>query len=195
MKENDLKNIWKNEVNMDIAYYSENELKDMVVKNAQKTIKRIYPGWIFHIVIIAVVALIVFRIVTDTQSLGLMLLYLAALIILSVCYPLWVHSAAIMKKYKYDVPVKQWLEYRIKEIEKTIRFNTKYDLFIYGGAFLVGFGFFLGFQFLYNSFNMLFIGGMLICFVVYFLIIRYLKAKNYNKTLEELKNLYKELEE
>ena len=195
MEDKDLKNIWKKESNKEIICYTEKQLNDMVVKNARKLIKGIYPGWIFHLVVIGIVMLIIYRIVVDNNSVGVTLLHLSALLILAVCYPLWLYSAQIMKEYKYNVPIKQWLEYRIKEVEKSIRFSKKYNALIYGFAFLVGFGFYLGFQFFYNSFNPIIAIVAFIAFIIYFFIVRRSIRKNYDKTLDELKDLYKQLSE
>ena len=100
-----------------------------------------------------------------------------------------------MRKYTHGMPVKEWLEYRIKEIEKSIRFNTKYDWIVYTCSFLSAIGFYVFYLMATNV-----VPGILNVIVIplgmciYLLIIKRSLKRNYRKTLQELKELYRQFE-
>ena len=146
METNDIKDIWKTEAVKDMKSYSEEELSEMVVKSVRKSIKAIYPGTILRLVIITVIVYLIATLFLRKQSMEGMLLDVSALVILSVSYLFWVDSAYKMRKYTNSKPVKEWLEYRIKEFENKIRFNTKYNLVIYTCSFLFSIGFYVFYQ-------------------------------------------------
>lgn len=193
---NNIKSEWKTETQNDIRIYSESELNDIVVKSAKKSIKAIYPGNIFRLIIIGVIVFISVRLIIRQQSPGIMLTDLSGLLILSVSYFFWERSAYIMRRYNNNIPVKQWLEKRIAKIEKSIRFNTKYDWALYITALLIAGVFYVIYQVLTdapaNIINVVVVPAGL---VVYFLIVRHFLNKNYRKTLESLKELYRQFEE
>ena len=196
MDMNNIKSKWKTETQNDIRIYSESELNDIVVKSAKKSIKAIYPGNIFRLIIIGVIVFISVRLIIRHQSPGIMLTDLSGLLILSVSYFFWERSAYIMRRYNNNIPVKQWLEKRIAKIEKSIRFNTKYDWALYITALLIAGVFYVIYQVLTdapaNIINVVVVPAGL---VVYFLIVRHFLNKNYRKTLESLKELYRQFEE
>lgn len=196
METNDIKNIWKAEVEKDIKLYSEEELNEMVVKSARKSIKTIYPGTVFRLIVIAVIVFLIATLLLKEQSTGKMFIDMIALVITSVSYFFWERSAYKMRKYTNGKPVKEWLEYRIKEIEKSVRFNTKYNWGIYGCSFLCAIGFYASYQIVANI-----TPGILTAIVIplgiiiYLLIVRRSLNRNYQKTLDELKDLYKQFED
>lgn len=196
MDMNNIKSEWKTETQNDIRIYSESELNDIVVKSAKKSIKAIYPGNIFRLIIIGVIVFISVRLIIRQQSPGIMLTDLSGLLILSVSYFFWERSAYIMRRYNNNIPMKQWLEKRIAKIEKSIRFNTKYDWALYITALLIAGVFYVIYQVLTdapaNIINVVVVPAGL---VVYFLIVRHFLNKNYRKTLESLKELYRQFEE
>ena len=55
METNDIKDIWKTETVKEMKPYSEEELNEIVVKSVRKSIKTVYPGTIFRLVVIAVI--------------------------------------------------------------------------------------------------------------------------------------------
>ena len=120
---------------------------------------------------------------------------MGALAVLSVSYLLWERSAYKMRKYTHGMPVKEWLEYRIKEIEKSIRFNTKYDWIVYTCSFLSAIGFYVFYLMATNV-----VPGILNVIVIplgmciYLLIIKRSLKRNYRRTLQELKELYRQFE-
>lgn len=59
METNDIKDIWKTEAVKDMKPYSEEELNEIVVKSVRKSIKTVYPGTIFRLVIITVIVYLI----------------------------------------------------------------------------------------------------------------------------------------
>lgn len=196
METNDIKDIWKTETVKDMKPYSEEELNEIVVKSVRKSIKTVYPGTIFRLVIITVIVYLIATLFLRKQSMEGMLLDVSALVILSVSYLLWERSAYKMRKYSNSKPVKEWLEYRIKEFENTIRFNTKYNLVIYACSFLFSIGFYVFYQITANvTPGILTVIIIPLGLIIYLLIIRRSINRNYQKALHELKELYKQFEE
>ena len=168
METNDIKETWKAGIERTIKPYPEEKLNEMVVNSARKSIKTVYPGTVLD---------------------------MGALAVLSVSYFLWERSAYKMRKYTHGMPVKEWLEYRIKEIEKSIRFNTKYDWIVYTCSFLSAIGFYVFYLMATNV-----VPGILNVIVIplgmciYLLIIKRSLKRNYRRTLQELKELYRQFE-
>lgn len=196
METNDIKDIWKAETVKDMKPYSEEELNEIVVKSVRKSIKTVYPGTIFRLVVIAVIVYLIATLFLREQSMEGMLLDVSALVILSVSYLLWERSAYKMRKYTNSKPVKEWLEYRIKEFENKIRFNTKYNLVIYTCSFLFSIGFYVFYQIAANiPPGILTVIIIPLGLIIYLLIARRSINRNYQKALHELKELYKQFEE
>lgn len=59
METNDIKDIWKTETVKEMKPYSEEELNEIVVKSVRKSIKTVYPGTIFRLVVIAVIVYLI----------------------------------------------------------------------------------------------------------------------------------------
>ena len=195
MENNNLKNTWKSEIGKCIKCYSDEELRNMVVKSARKSMKSIQPSVILWIVIAVVTIFLVWSIVFGNETSSIKMVYFTALLILSVACFMVVYSARKLNRHKMDTPIKEWLKYRIDEIEKSCNFMVKYDFFIFGGSFLVGYTIFLVFQILRDiHFNWISV-IIFIAMFIYGAIGRHFQMKNYNKTLQQLKELYKQLEE
>ncbi|KAA6345533.1 hypothetical protein EZS27_006891 [termite gut metagenome] len=195
METNDLRNIWKSQIDKNIQSHSEEELNDMIIKSARKSMRAIQPNTILRLIVGTVVVFLIWRIVAKGYSMGMDILYSAALLILVVSYLLMERSAYKLNRRNPDIPVKEWLKYRIDRIEKSRKYSIKYDFLIYGGALLLGYVFYIVFQILRNvQFNWISVGAFIV-FFVYILIIRHFQIKNHNKTLDKLTELYKQLEE
>lgn len=196
METNDIKNIWKAGVEKDIKLYSEEELNEMVVKSARKSIKAIYPGTIFRLIVIAVIVFLIVTLLFQKQATDKMFIDIGALVVISVSYFFWERSAYKMRKYTNGKSVKEWLEYRIKEIEKSIKFNAKYDLAIYACSFLFAIGFYVLYQIVANvTPHILTVIVIPLGLIIYLLIVRRSLNRNYQKALDELKDLYKQFED
>jgi hypothetical protein len=196
METNDIKSIWKTGVEESIKPYSEEELNEMAVKSARKSIKAVYPGTIFRLVIIAVIVYFIATLLFREQSQKKMFLDMGGLAILSISYFLWERSAYKMRKYTNGKPVKEWLAYRIKEMEKSIKFSTKYDVLMYACSFLFAIGFYVFYQIEANiPPGILSVIVIPLGIIIYLLIVRRSLNRNYQKALHELKTLYKQFEE
>ncbi|MDY5435062.1 hypothetical protein [Bacteroides pyogenes] len=196
METTDIKNIWNKGVQETFKPYSDKELNKMIVKSARKSINKVYPETVFRFAVIAVLVYLFATLCLRKQSVEGMIIDIAALIVLSVSYFLWELSAYKMRKYTIGRPVKEWLEYRIKEMEKNIKFNTKYDKVMYICSFLIAIAFYGMRQIAANVIpDILTAIIVLIVIAIYILVVRRSLNQNYQKALNELKELYRQFEE
>ena len=195
MEAHDIKETWKAGVEKNIKPYPEEKLNEMVIKSARKSIKTVYPGTVFRLVVVAVVVYLIVMLFIREQSMERAYVDIAALAVLSVSYFLWERSAYRMRKYTNGMAVKEWLEYRIKEVEKSVKFNTKYGWIVYTCSFLSAMGFYVFYLMAMNiTPSILNIIVVPLGIAIYLLIIDRSLGRNYRKTLRELKDLYKQFE-
>ncbi|MCE8617957.1 hypothetical protein K0E65_03380 [Bacteroides fragilis] len=195
MEAHDIKETWKAGVEKNIKPYPEDKLNEMVVKSARKSIKTVYPGTVFRLVVVAVVVYLIVMLFIREQSMERAYVDIAALAVLSVSYFLWERSAYRMRKYTNGMAVKEWLEYRIKEVEKSVKFNTKYGWIVYTCSFLSAIGFYVFYLMAMNiTPGILNVVVVPLGIAIYLLIIDRSLGRNYRKTLRELKDLYKQFE-
>ena len=195
MDTNELIKIWKSQINSSIKDYSSEELSDMVVNAARKSLKAIRPNIIIRIIVSIVIIYLVWSMIAGNNSTGVNILNLIALLIIVVSYFFAERSFIKLNKLEPDIPVKEWMKYRLNEMEKSVKFHNKHDFLIFGGSFLLGYVFYLSFQILKNvNFNWISV-VILIGLFIYTLIIRRFHFKKINKILEELRELYKQLDE
>lgn len=193
METNDIKNIWKTGIEENIQPYSNSELNEMVVKSARKAMKPIQLGGIFQLIIIVIVAYLVFTLIFRDNSLEMKLLNFTELLIILICALLWKRSD--YKMNKCDMPIKEWLEYRINELKKTVYARTKYNIVVTCFAFLLGFGFYVAHQIIVKApFNPLLSGSIFVGLIVYFVIVTRSLNRKHRKTLYELEELFKQFE-
>ena len=195
MEAHDIKETWKAGVEKNIKPYPEEKLNEMVIKSARKSIKTVYPGTVFRLVVVAVVVYLIVMLCIREQSMERAYGDIAALAVLSVSYFLWERSAYRMRKYTNGMAVKEWLEYRIKEVEKDVKFNTKYGWIVYTCSFLSAIGFYVFYLMAMNiTPGILNVVVVPLGIAIYLLIIDRSLGRNYRKTLRELKDLYKQFE-
>ena len=195
METNDIKETWKAGIERTIKPYPEERLNEMVVNSARKSIKTVYPGTVFRLVVVAVVVYLIVMLFIREQSMERAYVDIAALAVLSVSYFLWERSAYRMRKYTNGMAVKEWLEYRIKEVEKDVKFNTKYGWIVYTCSFLSAIGFYVFYLMAMNiTPGILNVVVVPLGIAIYLLIIDRSLGRNYRKTLRELKDLYKQFE-
>lgn len=195
MEAHDIKETWKAGVEKNIKPYPEEKLNEMVIKSARKSIKTVYPGTVFRLVVVAVVVYLIVMLFIREQSMERAYVDIAALAVLSVSYFLWERSAYRMRKYTNGMAVKEWLEYRIKEVEKDVKFNTKYGWIVYTCSFLLAIGFYVFYLMAMNiTPGILNVVVVPLGIAIYLLIIDRSLGRNYRKTLRELKDLYKQFE-
>ncbi len=192
----DFMDIWKSQVNEHIKTYSEADLNVLIVKSARKSMKNVLPGIWIRVMCIAVIIYLIQFMLWGNSGVEMKMLRGAGLAILSVSYFLWERSAYKMNRYRLDMPVKEWLEHRIREVEKTIRYHSRYDWLIYSGSFLLGFCFYAATLLLVkDSFHWVVFVIVLSGFVIFTLFIKRYNKKKYARTLHELKELHGLLEE
>lgn len=195
MEAHDIKETWKAGVEKNIKPYPEEKLSGMVIKSARKSIKTVYPGTVFRLVVVAVVVYLIIMLFIREQSMERVYVDIAALAVLSISYFFWERSAYKMRKYTNGMAVKEWLEYRIKEIEKGVKFNTKYGWIVYTCSFLLAIGFYVFYLMAMNiTPGILNVIVVPLGIAIYLLIIDRSLGRNYRKTLRELKDLYKQFE-
>lgn len=195
MEAHDIKETWKAGVEKNIKPYPEEKLNEMVIKSARKSIKTVYPGTVFRLVVVSVVVYLIVMLFIREQSMERAYVDIAALAVLSVSYFLWERSAYRMRKYTNGMAVKEWLEYRIKEVEKDVKFNTKYGWIVYTCSFLSAIGFYVFYLMAMNiTPGILNVVVVPLGIAIYLLIIDRSLGRNYRKTLRELKDLYKQFE-
>lgn len=195
MEAHDIKETWKAGVEKNIKPYPEEKLNEMVIKSARKSIKTVYPGTVFRLVVVAVVVYLIVMLFIREQSMERAYVDIAALAVLSVSYFLWERSAYRMRKYTNGMAVKEWLEYRIKEVEKSVKFNTKYGWIVYTCSFLSAMGFYVFYLMAMNiTPGILNVVVVPLGIAIYPLIIDRSLGRNYRKTLRKLKDLYKQFE-
>ncbi|WP_280229657.1 hypothetical protein [Bacteroides fragilis] len=195
MEAHDIKETWKAGVEKNIKPYPEEKLNEMVIKSARKSIKTVYPGTVFRLVVVTVVVYLIVMLFIREQSMERAYVDIAALAVLSVSYFLWERSAYRMRKYTNGMAVKEWLEYRIKEVEKSVKFNTKYGWIVYTCSFLSAMGFYVFYLMAMNiTPGILNVVVVPLGIAIYLLIIDRSLGRNYRKTLRELKDLYKQFE-
>jgi len=195
MEAHDIKETWKAGVEKNIKPYPEEKLNEMVIKSARKSIKTVYPGTVFRLVVVAVVVYLIVMLFIREQSMERAYVDIAALAVLSVSYFLWERSAYRMRKYTNGMAVKEWLEYRIKEVEKSVKFNTKYGWIVYTCSFLSAIGFYVFYLIAMNiTPGILNVVVVPLGIAIYLLIIDRSLGRNYRKTLRKLKDLYKQFE-
>lgn len=194
METNDIRNIWKTGIDLNIKSYSNSELNEMIVKSARKSMKSIQLGGIFQLVIIAVMIHLLFILIFRDNSLEMKLLNSTELLFIFICYILWKRSD--YKMNKCDMPVKEWLEYRINKLRKAVYTRTKYNIAVTCVAFLLGFGCYVANQIIAKiPFNPLISGSIFVGLIVYFVVVTRSLTRKYKKTLNELEALYKQFED
>lgn len=195
METNDLKNIWKSGVEKNIRFYSEKELNEMVVKSTRKSLRHIYPS-VFFIVVIAAIVYFIVNIMAGNSTIAIRALNLGFLLLIVVCVVLWIQSFIRMRNYETNMPIKNWLEYRIKEVEKSLNFKIKYNILLCVIGPVAALSYFYLFLWFSNvRADWWLIVGVAACIVVYSVFFQRYVTKNYKKTLKELKDLYKQFEE
>ena len=195
METNELKNVWKSQINSSIKEYSSEELSVIVVKAAKKSIKTMRPNIILKIIVGVVIIYLIWSMIAGNHSTGFNILSLTALLILVASYFYLERSVFKLNKPEPDISVREWMKYRLDEMEKSVKFHSKHDFFIFGGSFLLGYVFYLMFQILANV-SLTWISVVIfICLFIYTLIIRHYHLKKINKILKELRELYMQLDE
>ena len=129
MENNEFKNLWKT---MEVRQYSEAELNDIAVKSAKKSMRKLYPGWKVKVALCAfAVGYMLWKIICSNDSPRFIAFYIFIILIIMASLILGYFSKWKMNKYRPDIPMKEWLKFRIDELNKSIRFQKKYRIHIH----------------------------------------------------------------
>ena len=193
MENNEFKNIWKTAVDKEIRKYSETELNAMVVKNARKSMRKLIPQW-FVVFSIFVVGYMFWKIYT-TSDLRLISLYTFVSLVIVVSLIIYFFSMRKMNKYKLDMSVKEWLKFRINEIDKGIQFPKKYKIHIDVGLSIMCIGIVGTYFYIVTGSLISYRFALAILFVFPYMVIFIILFKNrYSKVRDYLQSLYEQIE-
>lgn len=191
----DIKDIWSHSSEQNIRPYSETELNEMIVKSARRSMRPIQLHGAWLVVIIAVSAYVIFSLLFLNRTAYTKLLDVSALLIIVVSTWIWRFSDIKMNKYRRDMPIKEWLEYRICEVKKTTHMRSKYKVLTTGISFLSACGFYVGYHFAMGTpINPRVAICVLIGLIIYFIVVLRSLNRKYRRTLDELEQLYKQFE-
>ena len=192
MENNDFKNLWKSAVDKHARPYSEDELNVMVVKSAKKSMRKLHPRW-ETVSCIIVAGYLLWEIIYKTGNLQLTILFSFLLMLSFASLSLLSFSIWKMNQYKTDMPVKEWLKYRIAAIDKSIRFKKKYGIYINVGTIIFCIGLNVLFCYiLYHSFYS-FVAATAASLSV-LVIILLLRKNRYNQVRNYLQSLYEQID-
>ncbi len=123
MNSDKIKEIWKENAVRQIDNYTEAEITSIVLKSARKAIGLSYPGLLFWAALLLVNLFLVWVMMNytmprlQTYSYALM----AAILVLllgAACISEWGRKK--VQRYSFDMPLKEWVESRIREFDKGI---------------------------------------------------------------------------
>lgn len=139
-----IQTLWASGTQSTETNYSVGELNRMVLRSAQRSIRRVYPGWIIGLACLACVVYLGVKIVVGVGGWPLMTLHTLLLSIIVVAQVVSIVSQRKINRYNPNISVKEWIGSRIASIERGILFRRRYGVLIYGSQalFVVGITFF-----------------------------------------------------
>ena len=138
MENNEFKNLWKS---VEVKQYSENELNAIVVKSAKKTMRKLYPGLNVKVAILVLSAgYFLWKIIFSNDNSKLIAFYTFIVLLILAALIIGYFSKWKMNKYSPNIPVKEWLKFRIDKLNKSIHLQKKYSIHIHVGIFMLSIG-------------------------------------------------------
>lgn len=139
-----MRTLWASGTQSTETNYSVGELNRMVLRSAQRSIRRVYPGWIIGLACLACVVYLGVKVVVGVGGWPLMTLHTLLLSIIVVAQVVSIVSQRKINRYNPNISVKEWIGSRIASIERGILFRRRYGVLIYGSQalFVVGVIFF-----------------------------------------------------
>lgn len=130
-----LKEIWKTNAVKQIDSYTDSEIKSIVLRSLRKTINYSYPGIIFWSLLIVFNLSIVWFMMQyaspQLQMYGVVLMTTIMVLLLgAICVSEWGRRKA--QRYSFDMPLKEWIESRIRDFDKGIERSRKNWFLRYG---------------------------------------------------------------
>ena len=166
----------------------------MVVKSAKKSMRKLYPRWIV-VSCIFVVGFMFWKIFCTTSDIRLISFYTFVSLIIVVSLIFHFFSRRKMNKYKPDMPVKEWLKFRIDELDRSIRLNKKYQIYINVGIAIMCIGIVVTYFYILTGSFISYPFALAIVLVFLFMVIFRLLWKNrYNEVRDYLQSLYEQID-
>ena len=130
-----IKEIWKNDVMKQIDNYTDAEIEAIILKNARKAIGLSYPGIAFFLFSVVLMLFCVWIGLKYTPQMRTF--WIACTIILFGAIWILIFSRRKIQHYSYNMPLKDWIESRIREFDKSINMKKRYLFAMtYGLGFL-----------------------------------------------------------
>ncbi len=137
MESDKIKHIWKNNIEQKIESYSDSEIESIVLKSARKAIGVSYPG-VLHTSLLVAIMLFCLWIGIKYTSPQMHVFWIVCIAITLGAICVSIYSRRKMQKYSVDMPLKEWVESRIREFDRSINLKKRYWFTItYGTGFLV----------------------------------------------------------
>ncbi|MEG1414711.1 MAG: hypothetical protein RSC35_06070 [Mucinivorans sp.] len=135
MNNEKIKEIWKTNAVQQIESYTDSEIKTIVLRSVRKAINYSYPGIIFWSSLILFNLLIVWLMMQYAsprlQIYGYILIAtIMTLLFGAICVSEWGRRKA--QRYPFDMPLKEWIESRIRDFDKGIERIRKNWMLRYG---------------------------------------------------------------
>ena len=139
-----IKEIWKNNVVNQIDNYTDAEIEAMILKNARKAIGLSYLGITSILLSVILTFFSVWLGLKYTPQMRIFWMVFLGIQFVGICITIF--SRRKMQRYSYDMPLKDWIESRIREFDKSIKLKKVYWFALTYGVsllFLTVFGIFL----------------------------------------------------
>ena len=194
MENNEFINLWKT---MEVSQYSETELNDMVVKSAKKSMRKLYPGWEVKVLLCAfAVGYMLWKIIYSNEHSKFIAIYAFIILIVMASLIIGYFSKWKMNKYRPDIPVKEWLRFRIDELNKSIRLQKKYRIHIHVGVVILMVGICaVYFYMLYGSLINYSFAFAVAASLLMLVIFKILWKDRYSEVRDYLQSMYEQLDE
>lgn len=135
MEDERIKEIWKRNVVKQIDSYSESEIKAIVLKNARKAIGLSYPGIALISFLVAMTLFCMWIGLQYAPQMRVFWIVCTIILLCVVCASLF--SRRKMQRYSCDMPIKDWIESRIREFDRSIGRKKGYWFVMTYGAGLL----------------------------------------------------------
>lgn len=124
MNSDKIKEIWKENAVKQIDSYTESEIKAMILKNARKIIRSSFPSPTFMAFLIVLTLSCIW--IGLKYAPNMQPYWIVAAIILLIAIYASILSRYKMMKYSFDMNLKSWIEFRMKEFERSISHKKRY---------------------------------------------------------------------
>lgn len=135
-----IKEIWKENAVKQIDSYTDSEIKSIVLKSVRKAINYSYPGVIFWSILMLVNLLCVWLMVRYAspllQTYGYVIMAVI-IVMLSGAIVLSEWGRRKTQRYSFDVPLKAWIDLRIRDFDKGIERSKTSWFWRYGAGLTV----------------------------------------------------------